>query len=177
MYYVYLHIKSTDGTPFYVGKGKGDRAYTTIRRNRWWNHVYEKHGMDIILLEDGLSEVDALDREKYWIKRIGRAHLNNGTLVNLTGGGDGTTKDRYISDEFREKCSKRMMGHTINNGRKHSEEVNKLKGKKGGDNVTAKTIIHEGIKYPCLKDLYNAKYKEKWSYSNFTHRIRNGKEI
>lgn len=39
-----------------------------------------------------------------------------------------------MSDNFREKCSKRMLGNEINDGRKHSDEVNKKKASHGDKN-------------------------------------------
>lgn len=117
MYYVYLHIKETDGMPFYIGKGKDKRAYDLRYRNDWWYNIVNKHGFDVIILENDLTEEEAFLSEIYWIDRIGRRDLGNGTLVNLTDGGEGTS-NRFISDEFREKCSVRMLGNNINYGRK-----------------------------------------------------------
>lgn len=175
IYYVYLHIKSTDGIPFYVGKGLKERAYSPAHRNKFWHNTVNKYGFDVILLEDGLTEADALDREKYWIKRIGRRDLGNGTLVNMTDGGDGLS-NRKMSKEFREKCSKKMTGNKINKGRKHSKEVNMLKGLPMGKNAKAKKLTYKGVDYDCIKSLWQSKFNNI-SYSHFTHLIRNKKII
>jgi hypothetical protein len=173
IYYVYLHIKKSNGIPFYVGKGKKERYYSPAHRNRFWNNTVNKHGFDAILLEECLTEKEAFYLEEYWINRIGRADLNEGTLVNLTNGGEGESK-RYISDSFRKKCSDRMKGHTINNGRKHSNEVNKKKGKARSKNVKAKKITYKGKVYGCRKDLWEESFTNI-SYSHFNYLINKNK--
>lgn len=102
-FYVYLHIKLDTGEPFYVGKGSGTRAYSKRNRSIWWKRILNKHGFDVILLEEDLTEDQAFDREIYWIKRIGRKDLKQGSLVNMTDGGEGKS-GHIISDETKEKC-------------------------------------------------------------------------
>jgi len=36
-FYVYEHIRRDSFLPFYVGKGKDNRAYKKIGRNKYWN--------------------------------------------------------------------------------------------------------------------------------------------
>ncbi len=84
-YYVYIHLRLDNGKPFYVGKGKDRRAFSKMGRNTYWNNVVNKYGYDIIIIENNLINEDALDREIYWIKRIGRENL-----VNMTDGGEGS---------------------------------------------------------------------------------------
>lgn len=170
MYYVYLHIKETDGTPFYIGKGKKERAYSKAHRSKWWNSTVDKYGCDVIILEDELTEEEAYRLERYWIARIGRKTQGEGTLVNLTKGGEGTAKKK-IADSFRKKCSKRMKGHTINNGRKHSDEVNAKKASPRGKNGRAKKVTYKGVEYGCLKDLWEKEFNNI-SYSHFNHMRR-----
>lgn len=98
-FYVYLHIRLSDGVPFYIGKGRKHRMSVKQHRSNWWNRVVDKYGYDIILLEEGLSESESFRLEKYWIDRIGRRDLNKGTLVNLTNGGEGHT----LSDNHKKK--------------------------------------------------------------------------
>lgn len=88
-YYVYLHIKGTNGEPFYVGKGKGYRATSKSKRSNIWNNYFKKYGFDVIMLEECLTEDEAFEREIYWINRIGRKTKGNGPLVNLECGGKG----------------------------------------------------------------------------------------
>lgn len=49
-HYVYLHKDPVTKQIFYVGKGMGDRGYSTQGRNKDWNckrsEILEKHGID-----------------------------------------------------------------------------------------------------------------------------------
>jgi hypothetical protein len=85
-YYVYAYLRQ-DGTPYYIGKGIGQRA---------WKHVKQdithppKDTKRIILLKEQLSEVDAFNLEKQLIAQHGRIDTGTGILRNRTDGGDGT---------------------------------------------------------------------------------------
>lgn len=120
-YYVYLHKKASDGTPFYVGKGCRNRAYSKSKRSDWWRNTVNKHGYEVIILEYGLSESVALEREKYWIKFYGRQNQGTGPLVNITPGGygGGTFYGRKHTDETRKKMSEWQIG------KKHSDKTKK----------------------------------------------------
>jgi len=87
-YYVYAHINITTNIIFYVGKGFGNRDISKRGRSKYWHRIVDKYGYDVIRLEDELSNLDSLEKEIYWINRIGRK-INNGTLINMTNGGDG----------------------------------------------------------------------------------------
>ncbi len=94
IYYIYLYIDSTTSTPFYVGKGKDFRwrlcCHTRTVNNHLRNKI-KKLGADNIKIEflhKNLTEKDALQKEIYWIKYYGRRDLKQGTLCNLTDGGE-----------------------------------------------------------------------------------------
>ena len=105
-YYIYLHVKLNTGEPFYIGKGKGQRAFQKTGRNNRWKKLVNKYDYDIIILEEGYTDLESCEREKYWIKRIGRNDLNLGPLVNMTDGGEGTEGSiRIFNEEHRKKLS------------------------------------------------------------------------
>lgn len=116
--YVYLHIKLTDGTPFYVGKGKNNRAFDKIQRSKWWKRTVDKYGYDIIILEEGLTEQEAFEKEIYWIDRIGRRNLTKGPLINMTDGGEGASGYNHTSEAI-EKMKGRIPP---NKGKKTKQE-------------------------------------------------------
>lgn len=119
-FYVYLHSRKTDGKIFYVGKGRGKRAFEKNgRRNFYWNRVVEKHGYTVEIYLDGLQEWYAFELEKELIAYYGRDKLTNGT-----DGGDGTS-GHIVSEEMRKISSARFSGK---NNPMHNE-----KNKKYGD--------------------------------------------
>lgn len=139
-YYVYLHIKETTGEPFYVGKGshlKNKKRYCDVsNRNKHWHNIVNKHGFDVIFLEKDLTETESLEREIYWIQRIGRKDLCNGPLVNFTDGGEGISGYKF-SEESKNKIRLKQTGKKASDetknkmsisqtGRKHSDETLKL---------------------------------------------------
>ena len=109
IYYVYLHRKQTTGEIFYVGKGKDDRAYKLIGRNRWWKNIVKKHGYTVEFVCKGIPEEQAVLEEKRLIAEYGRLDLGTGCLCNLTDGGEGSSGAR-VSEESRRKRSASLKG-------------------------------------------------------------------
>ncbi len=91
IYYVYAYLRSKDsetakaGTPYYIGKGKGRRAYIPHIRNGKSITPLDKN--DIVILEHHLSETIAYNIEEWLIAYHGRVDLCTGILRNLTDGG------------------------------------------------------------------------------------------
>jgi len=117
-YYVYVYLDS-DNVPFYVGKGQGSRYYVSghfheSSPNRFLKNKICKIGVDTIkvhFLYKNLSEEEAFYWEKYWIKYYGRRDLGEGSLCNLTDGGEGS--GHSVSTETRHQISKTLKGHKI----------------------------------------------------------------
>jgi hypothetical protein len=91
-YYVYLYLRE-DGTPYYVGKGKGNRAYQKHRRVS-----VPKNNDKIVFAHTNLSEDDAFKKEIELILQYGRKDTGTGILINLTDGGEGTSGIKWTSE-------------------------------------------------------------------------------
>lgn len=85
-YYTYAYLRE-DGTPYYIGKGKGKRAYKKGR-----DEVKPPRDKSrIIILKRNLTEEVAFKHEIYMIAVFGRKDLGTGILRNKTDGGDGAS--------------------------------------------------------------------------------------
>jgi len=128
-----------DNVPFYVGKGKGYRYYVSCHlygnnHNRSLKNKIRKVSVDNIkihFLHKDISEEEAFYWESYWIKYIGRRDKKEGTLCNLTDGGEGDS-GYIISEETKRKIGKANKGHP---GVQHTKEARRKiseanKGKK-----------------------------------------------
>jgi hypothetical protein len=84
-FYAYLYLRE-DGTPYYAGKGSGERAF-----NKRQHRVSVPSDKSHILIFPQKSEADAFNMEITLIRRFGRVDLGTGCLLNLTNGGQGYT--------------------------------------------------------------------------------------
>ena len=101
---VYIHRKKTDDTIFYIGIGNEDRPYQKAPTSRSvvWHRTVKKHGYYVEVIFKDLSKEEACEIEIYLIEKLGRRDLKKGSLVNLTGGGEGATN---MSKEARDRIS------------------------------------------------------------------------
>ena len=109
-FYTYAYLRE-DRTPYYVGKGSGNR----IKYRQRSDIKPPKDKSRIIFLKQNLTEEEAFKHEKYMIAVFGRKNLGTGILHNKTDGGDGSS-GWIASDETREKMS--ILNKVKNKGKR-----------------------------------------------------------
>ena len=156
-YYTYAYLRE-DRTPYYIGKGQGNRVYWRSKKDI----KPPKDKSRIIFLKQNLTEAESFRHEIYMIAVFGRIDLGTGILHNRTDGGEGvsgriTSKETKIklseakkgkmrSKETRRKISEAKKGKTLteetrrkiseaNKGISHTEETRRkisgtIKGRK-----------------------------------------------
>jgi len=86
-YYTYAYL-GEDGSPYYIGKGKGRRLYD----HRGKNCNPPKDKSKIIKLKQNLTEEDAFKHEIYMIAVFGKKCDGTGILMNIADGGNNPPK-------------------------------------------------------------------------------------
>jgi hypothetical protein len=112
IFYTYLWLRE-DGTPYYVGKGKGIRAFYKMQRK------FSPPPKERIIIQHFSSEMEALEAEKFLISFYGRKDLGQGCLHNFTDGGEGVS-GLHFSIESRLKISECLKGNKHLLGHSHS---------------------------------------------------------
>lgn len=120
MAYLYRHIRLDKNIPFYVGigsdsNGKYERAHNKHRRSQKWFNIVAKTQYKVQIILDELTLDEAKEKEIEFISLYGRSDKKEGSLCNLTEGGEGTP-GRIVSEEWRKNKSIEQKG------RKKSEE-------------------------------------------------------
>jgi hypothetical protein len=128
-YYTYAYLRE-DRTPYYIGKGKGNRAYVNHYRKKRNCISIPKNSDRILILKQNLTEAEAFRHEIYMIAVFGRKDLGTGILHNRTDGGEGAS-GAVVSEVTKEKHRQ--------NGLNQTEE----KKKAIGDALRGKKISEE----------------------------------
>jgi hypothetical protein len=102
VFYSYMWLRENE-TPYYVGKGKDDRAF--ISSSHCVNRPKDKSRIIVFPMS---SEELAFESEKAMIELFGRKDSGTGILRNLTDGGEGTSGTAILTEERRE--AKRRAG-------------------------------------------------------------------
>lgn len=87
------------GEVFYIGKGKGDRAYKG-KRNKFCEDMKATHDWSIKILNDNLTEDEAFNLEIEYISKFKEGNR----LTNQTDGGEGIS-GYTMSEEAKRKIS------------------------------------------------------------------------
>jgi hypothetical protein len=109
-YYTYAYLRE-DGTPYYIGKGKGYRCnYGTGK-----NCKPPKDRSRIIKLKQNLTEEEAFRHEIYMIAIFGKKCDGTGILMNIADGGNAPPKicgdmHHMKTEEYRKRVSEKLTG-------------------------------------------------------------------
>lgn len=122
-FYVYIWLRD-DGTPYYVGKGCGRRAFVTN------SHLVNRPSINRILLREFPTEESAREAEMFFIAHFGRKDIGTGILRNMTDGGDRGPVGYKHTEEWKIKMSERSKGNKYRlghpcpmKGKKHTQET------------------------------------------------------
>jgi hypothetical protein len=101
MAYVYRHIRLDKNEPFYIGIGSDidyKRAFSKHSRNKYWNRIVNVSEYEVEIIMDDLSKDEAKQKEIEFIALYGKKINKNGTLTNISDGGEGNAGGKHTKE-------------------------------------------------------------------------------
>jgi hypothetical protein len=147
-YYLYRYVRLDKNVPFYIGIGtktnkkRGFQSYKSEYHRAFSKHhsvILDKiktktlYNVEILLESNNYEFIK--QKEIEFVKLYGRINKNNGSLANLTEGGDGTV-GTVVSEETRRKIG----------------ENNSLKGKFGKNHRGSKRVYQYDLEGNFIKE-------------------------
>lgn len=113
-FYIYEHVRQSDGRVFYVGKGSRHRLRVTQHRNPHWAAVARKHGWDARVVFSTDDEELAFLAE---CELIRKRRDDGSPLTNMTDGGEGLVGYKFPKDvafrRVRERIGKPNLAASL----------------------------------------------------------------
>ncbi|AIX20032.1 hypothetical protein HOQ61_gp141 [Synechococcus phage ACG-2014f_Syn7803C7] len=153
-YYTYAYLRK-DNTPYYIGKGCGDRIDDCMHALK----LPPKNKR--VYLEENLTEEEAYQHEIAMIAFYGRKDIGTGILRNLTDGGDSPPSwlGKNHTEESRKKMSRKKMGNTNRLG--HRLPPERLKPKKEYIPVTNNKAKKVGVERTEAQKIAAEKHSQR----------------
>ena len=130
-YYTYAYLRE-DRTPYYVGKGKGNRI------NDYHSKFVKVPPKERRLcLKQNLTEAQAFRHEIYMIAMLGRKDLGTGILINRTFGGDNPPRNdtggwnKGLKMNFSPERANKISGALKGKSKSESHRKNLSESRKG----------------------------------------------
>lgn len=154
------------GQPCYVGKGKVNRLREHVKgsHNPQLKSIFKSANDDLpmIIVREGLSNIEAFEIEVLLISIIGRADQGTGTLVNHTNGGEGVVGYKWTPEQcyaasiarkgkcFLTEVSKKLISEKLSGVPKTLEHNAAVSAAKRGKPLSSNT--YEGQKKRRLEN-------------------------
>jgi|DEB0MinimDraft_6_1074348.scaffolds.fasta_scaffold03461_6 hypothetical protein len=144
-YYTYAYLRE-DGTPYYIGKGKENRAYSNKRKIK-----PPKDKNRILILKQNLTEKESFNHEIYMIFIFGKK-TNGGILYNITDGGEGVSGMKH-TDDSKEKIGKAFRGKKLT-----PEHIEKLRKSKLGNTWNRGRVVPQSQREKIRQTMLGVKH-------------------
>ena len=131
-FYIYRHIRPDTNEVFYIGKGNNisssdyKRKDWKFKRNKIWNDILKKNNGKFVseVIYECKTEQECNQKETEFILLYGRKNLRNGTLANLTDGGEGCVGMKHSNEtltKLSESAKKRTTPNYSQPGRRRRQ--------------------------------------------------------
>ena len=162
--------------PIYLGKGKGNRDmyhHKYYCDNEILNRKLKKiRDLDlepiIMRIVEHLLEADALLKETEMIKSIGRLNLLEGTLCNLTNGGEGCAGLIQTAEHKQKNSIKNQGTYEERYGVETAQRLKEVRAQQMKGNTYGKNITDKGRKK--ISNIQSKLWSEKYSEEFIKHR-------